>query len=210
MEIQSPLRSSGWFNGSSCCNPPSRHRNLVLAANGRYVIPEAFDIDWLQVVDDKVYTGNGSALSDYFAYGAPVYSVADGTVVMVVDDQPEAPLGGVPNPAVHKPADYRGNEVVVRIAPGKYADYVHLAVGSVRIQVGQHVRAGDIIGELGNTGNSTEPHLHFGIHDSPSPSTASSLPFVIDRYTLERTGVIAPTSLSAARRASNGRATRCS
>jgi murein DD-endopeptidase MepM/ murein hydrolase activator NlpD len=153
--IASPVRGSGWFVGKGCCGPELHHRNLMLAANGRYVILEA-----------------------------------------VVNDQPEAPLGGVPNPALQKPADYAGNEVIVEIAPGKYADYVHLVTGSVSVRPGQHVRTGDVIGELGNTGNSADPHPHFGIHDSPSPPAASSLPFVIDRYTVEGVGAIglAPTS----------------
>jgi murein DD-endopeptidase MepM/ murein hydrolase activator NlpD len=183
--IAPPLRGAGWFNGNGCCAPDSRHRNLLLAGDGRWVIPEAFDVDWVQLVDEKLYTGDGLQLSDYPGYGAKLYAVADGRVVSVQDDRPEAPLGGLRNPGIEKPADYGGNQVVIRIAPRKYAVYAHLIAKRIPVRVGQRVREGQVVGLLGNTGNSSAPHLHFGIHDSPAEATGTSLPFVIDRYRYE-------------------------
>ncbi len=50
-------------------------------------------------------------------------------------------------------------------AAGRYAAYLHMQTGSVRVKIGQRLRTGQIIGRLGNSGNTTGPHLHFGIQD---------------------------------------------
>jgi len=65
-----------------------------------------------------------------------------------------------------------------------YAAYEHLQTGSVMVSPGQHLRTGEPIARLGNTGNTDFPHLHFGIQDGPSP-LSNSLPFEIDNFTLE-------------------------
>jgi murein DD-endopeptidase MepM/ murein hydrolase activator NlpD len=93
---------------------------------------------------------------------------------------------------VQQPLDYGGNEVVLEIAPGVYAFYAHLQPGSIRVQIGETVTTGQVLGLLGNTGNSTGPHLHFQLADGPDILTATSLPFVLDQYTL--VGSIAPES----------------
>ena len=182
--IGSPVRGSGWYDGNGCCaDPTSAHRTTVLADNGTYVTPEIFAIDWIRVVDGTVYTGNGSELGDWRGtYGAPLYAVADGTVVVAVDGRPDIAPGA--SPLLSAPEDFTGNEVVLKIAPGQYAVYFHLERGSVRVRVGQRVRRGQQIGALGNSGNSTAPHLHFGIQDGPG-GLSNSLPFEIDRLVLE-------------------------
>ncbi len=91
------------------------------------------------------------------------------------------------NLTVRNPRDYAGNSVVQRIAPGRYAVYVHLQTGSVRVKVGQRLRTGEVVGLLGNTGNSTGPHLHFGIQDGPDILTSNSLPFEIRSFTVQAT-----------------------
>ena len=65
-----------------------------------------------------------------------------------------------------------------------------MQTGSVRVKVGQRLRAGQVIGLLGNTGNTTGPHLHFGIQDSPDILTPNSLPFEIGSFTVQGTAVL--------------------
>ncbi|MQA74578.1 MAG: peptidoglycan DD-metalloendopeptidase family protein [Solirubrobacterales bacterium] len=196
IEVAAPLRGSGWLTGNGCCGDPSSpHRNLLLAANGRYVTPEIFAIDFIRVVGGRLYEGDGTQNTDHFSYGTPIHAAAAGTVVTAVDDRPEVPPGqsAVGNPTVHKSADFGGNHVVVRIAPGTYAAYVHMQTGSIRVKRGQRVRTGQVIGRLGNSGNTTAPHLHFGIQDGPSLSTSNSLPFEIDHFRLQGTAGPGPT-----------------
>jgi len=186
--IASPVRGPGWVAPNACCaDPSSPHRNFVLSANGTYVTPEMFAIDWAQVVDRSFFRGDGSQLSDYPDFGAPIYAVANGTVVSAINDRPEVPpfAPATGNPTVKTPKDFGGNEVVEKIGSGLYAFYAHLQTGSVTVTPGEHVRTGEAIGSLGNTGNTTFPHLHFGIQDGPDALTSNALPFEIDHFTLE-------------------------
>ena len=185
LPIGSPLRGSGWFAINGCCaDPASPHRNVILPGNGAYATPEIFAIDWIRVVNGFYFEGDGSQVTDWPAYGAHVHAVADGTVVRAVNDRPEVPpfVTSEGNPTVRKPADFAGNNVVERIAPHRYAIYAHMQPGSVRVKRGQHLKTGRWIGLLGNSGNTTAPHLHFGIYDGRSPLTSNSVPFAIKRY----------------------------
>jgi murein DD-endopeptidase MepM/ murein hydrolase activator NlpD len=183
--IAPPLRGSGWVNLNGCCsNPTSPHRNIVLSQNGTYVTPEIFAIDWIRLVDGRLYTGDGTKNSDWPAYGAPLYAVADGTVVSTVNNLPDIPPRAAPN--LSGPQDYGGNSVSIKIGPDRYAVYAHLQAGSVRVRRGQRVRTGQVIGRLGNSGNTTAPHLHFGIQERPDPLSKSE-PFEINHYTVEGT-----------------------
>jgi Peptidase family M23 len=184
LTIAPPLRGSGWWAGGGCCDANQRHRALLLANNGRLVATEMFDIDWLRVVDNRLFTGDGTQLSDYPGYGQPIHAAAGGRVVKMIDGKPEAPLSG-PNPDLNTADDFGGNQVVVKIAPRRYAFYAHFQPGSVRVERGERVRTGQVLGLLGNSGNSAAPHLHFGIHNGPAPATSASLPFRIDRYRYE-------------------------
>jgi murein DD-endopeptidase MepM/ murein hydrolase activator NlpD len=185
--IASPLRGSGWLNANGCCGDPTApHRNTVLAtSDGRYITPEIFAIDWIRVVNGRLYTGDGTRNTDWPTYGAPLYAVANGTVVSAVDGRPDIPPSS-PNLDLQTPRDFGGNSVLLRIGPGRYACYAHIKTGSVRVRRGQRVRVGQPIGLVGNSGNTTGPHLHFGIQRRPD-CLSQSEPFEIDRYTLEGT-----------------------
>ena len=62
-----------------------------------------------------------------------------------------------------------GNHVVLDLGGGRFAFYAHLQPGSLKVKVGDRVTRGQIIGLVGNSGNSTEPHLHFHISNGVSP-----------------------------------------
>jgi hypothetical protein len=189
--IAPPLRGEGWLSANGCCGDASLpHRFSLLPANGTYVAFETFAVDWVRVVNGRIYSGDGSDNSAWFGYGVPVHAVADGTVVAVKNDRPEVPPFINNNPTLNKPGDYSGNGVVERIRPGVFADYYHFQPGSVSVKVGQRLRAGQKLGLLGNSGNTTGPHLHFGIVAGRNPLTSNSLPFEIGSYRFEGTAAI--------------------
>jgi hypothetical protein len=180
--IASPLRGTGWFNANGCC-VASNHRSFRMIADGaRYLKPETFAIDWIQARDNRLFKGDGTKNEQYFAYGADILSVAEGTVVSVRDGM-EDTLPNQPPTTIKGPGDYSGNHVVVLIMPGVWASYAHLLPGSITVKEGDKVATGQLLGKLGSTGNSTAPHLHFGLGDGPDILTSNSLPFVIDGYT---------------------------
>lgn len=178
--IAPPLTGDGWWNANGCCEM-TPHRTFRLAVDGaRYVKPETFAIDWTQIRGNRYFSGDGTSNEQHFAYGAEVRSVADGEVVFVRDGRPEeTPF----QPVLHvkQPLDFPGNHVIVRIRPGVFASYSHLQPG-IAVGIGDQVRTGQWLGRLGNSGNSTAPHLHFGLSDGPDILASNDVPFVIDRY----------------------------
>jgi hypothetical protein len=180
--IDPPLKGAGWLATSGCCNRVTPHRGAVLAVNGMYRVPERFAIDWIQLdANRRAFEGDKEKLSSWAYYGAPIYSVADGTVVNLYDGVDEQIPG--PHPTGLTTAAIGGNMVVVDIGDGAYAFYAHLQRGSLKVKLGDRVKTGQVLGLLGNTGNSTAPHLHFHVMDGPSPLNANGLPYVFRNFT---------------------------
>ena len=74
-----------------------------------------------------------------------------------------------------------GNHVVLDVGDGRYAALAHLQHGSATVHAGEHVACGDVVGRCGNSGNSSEPHVHFQLMDHPRALIAAGLPFVFAR-----------------------------
>jgi hypothetical protein len=178
IEVAPPLRGPGWVVSNGCCSPPNAHRGATLAINGTAHAPERFAIDFVQLNgEDRLFSGPLALNSSYAYFGTPIHSATPGTVVRVHDGLPEQTPGALPAGATVQNAG--GNYVVVSIGSGRYAFYAHMQPGSIRAKKGDRVRAGEIIGRLGNTGNTDAAHLHFHIMDSPSPLEANGLPFTL-------------------------------
>ena len=158
-----------------------------LNTHHRWAVPEEFALDIGQVgADARTFRTDGRHFADYLVYGLPVLAAADGEVVKVVDSWGEDE--GLIRKAGESQQAYferlitaqntrlvaegaevlAGNAVVVRHAWGEYSVYGHLKPGSVKVKVGQAVKAGDVLAAVGSSGSSTEPHLHFHICDGPS------------------------------------------
>ena len=99
------------------------------------------------------------------------------------DDQPEGAPGQLPPGQTVQTAG--GNYVVVDIGHGRYAFYAHMQPDSLKVKLGDTVKTGQVLGLLGNTGNSDGAHLHFHVMDGPSPLLSNGLPFVFDHFTGE-------------------------
>jgi len=75
-----------------------------------------------------------------------------------------------------------GNNVVLALGGGRYALYAHLQGGSVRVRAGQRVRSGQVLGPVGNSGQSGGAHLHFQLSDGPDPVASNGLPYTFGRF----------------------------
>lgn len=126
----------------------------------------------------------GRGLEDYLCYGEPVLSPADGVVVEILEGVRDAPKPGTgwTDPFA---ADIRGNFVVTRHAEGEYSVLGHLIPGSLKIREGEEVTRGQELGLCGNSGNSSEPHLHFHLQDRPDFFAAAGLPIAFDGVSVD-------------------------
>jgi hypothetical protein len=182
--IASPLSGNGWYDGNGCCLADSDHRVGRLPVDGSGLkYPETFAIDWVRERDGRFFTGDGSKLSEHFAFGAVVRSATAGVVTSSRDGRPEQ-IPFKDATGITENLDFPGNYVTIRVHRGLYAFYAHFQPGTVAVKVGERVRVGQRLGILGNTGNSGAPHLHFGLMDGPYWATADSVPFEIDTFNL--------------------------
>ncbi|MEU6380134.1 M23 family metallopeptidase [Streptomyces sp. NPDC046909] len=126
---------------------------------------------------------------DYPAFGTPVLSPGDGVVVAVGDGRRDhLTRTSLPGYAylflegfvrsLGRPGHLWGNHVVLRLDSGVYAAFAHLRRGSLRVAVGDRVAVGRQLAECGNSGNSSEPHVHFQLMNGPDSETAQGVPFV--------------------------------
>ncbi|HET7235084.1 MAG TPA: M23 family metallopeptidase [Actinomycetota bacterium] len=142
----------------------------------------------------------GGRTRECYGWGQPVHAAFDGDVVEAVDGVAERQwlhvvreLALVLKNAVTFDPRKRGldpllgNHVIMRTGQ-TCALFAHLAPGTVAVRTGQTVRAGDPIGRVGHTGNSTAPHLHFHLMDSPDLLTANGIPCAFREYLVERGG----------------------
>lgn len=143
------------------------HRMAVNPLNGGLWVAERFAVDYVQLQPDaRMLVGDPTKLSSYPYYGAAIHAVSDGPVVAVVDGLPDQVPGK--NPTGLTLDQYGGNYIVQDIGGGNYAFYAHLKPGSVRVKVGEALTSGQTIAELGNSGNSSAPHLHFHVMSTPT------------------------------------------
>ncbi len=186
--ISPPLKGSNWVAFSGCCLPGFPHRDQITPADGTIGNSQLFAIDWLKTNDQGAfYEGDQTKNESYFDYGQPVYAVADGTVVSVLDDVDANSPGVQPSqvPALAAKLDLAnadGNHVILDLGGGVYAMYAHFQKGSLLVKPGDKVKAGQKLALLGNTGNANAPHLHFQLMDGPDVLTASGLPYVFDTF----------------------------
>jgi hypothetical protein len=179
--LSPPLKGKNWVAVNGCC-VVSPHRDAMIAIDQKLLAAERYGIDWIQTDDEgRIDLPDNPKLTDFPAYGDPVLSVANGKVVDVVKGLPDAEPGVLDQDNTLKEAG--GNHVILDIGGGRYAFYAHLKPGSVEVEEGDHVRSGQRIARLGNSGNTTAPHLHFHVMDAPLPLGADhNLPYVFDSF----------------------------
>jgi hypothetical protein len=124
---------------------------------------------------------------DYAGWGRPIIAPAGGTVVQARNDRRDQPKDGESNPVYYAP-EYPnggdvGNNVVIDHGHGEYSLIAHMRMGSVRVRIGDRVVQGQPLGELGNSGDSTGPHVHYQLQDGPRWEFADGLPMHFENVT---------------------------
>lgn len=158
-----------------------------------------YAIDFFKLdVNGQIHNGDDRLAENYFGFGSPVMAAADGEVVLVISDvvQNRALLHQQPdeteeeaqerltmlnfkNMAEDFPRATAGNLVVIKHEVNghiEYSSYGHLAPNSITVSVGDTVKRGEVVGKVGDTGDSDTVHLHFQVNAGPDPFTSKSLP----------------------------------
>lgn len=137
---------------------------------------QRFAYDFLELEDGSSHVGEGGENADYHCFGSPVRAPAAGRVARAADSVPDNTPGEMNREAIF------GNHVVLDHGNGEYSVLAHLRHGSVAVEAGDRVRRGDVLGECGNSGRSSEPHLHYHLQDSPVPGEGTGLPALFRDY----------------------------
>ncbi|MES2478031.1 MAG: M23 family metallopeptidase [Bacteroidota bacterium] len=136
--------------------------------------------DMMVVKDGSSHSGNGNKLEDYYAYGLAVLSPAAGKVVKVVDSFPDMKIGVLGGGGINNP---EGNHVIIEVAQKEYLVICHLKPKSVMVKVGDILQQGQTLALVGNSGNTSEPHIHIHLQSSTDDFLSEGIPLYFHNYT---------------------------
>lgn len=149
------------------------------------VYSQPFALDFVKLGSEgRTYRDEGRNLSDHFSWDQPVYAAAGGKVAYVCFDMPDMAPGAIPDQAMMR-GDLRrllGNAVAVSHANGEFSYYAHLQQASIQVNEGEMIRRGKLLGQVGNSGNSPGPHLHFHVMNGPNLFIDQGLPFKFSHF----------------------------
>jgi len=169
--LELPVRGT-WLAG---------HAGATAITNGHLTNRYAIDILKLGP-DGRFFKGDEDTVTDFYSYNEPIYAPADGKVVQVVDSLESDIMGNMDkdNPG--------GNYIIFDIGNKKYVYFAHLKQGSVTVEEGQFVKAGSLMGRIGNSGYSTHPHLHMHVQNKATAEREGRVtyPFRFSKMRRER------------------------
>lgn len=189
--LRLPFRGR-WIAGNSPANRVPSH--------GSHLFGTTFAIDFV-AVNERGHSGKRgwrSVLATespevFVGFGAPILAPASGTVVTAIDGELDhearrSQLALIPY-ALSQARRIRegvraiaGNHVVIAMgSSGPFVLIAHLRRGTVNVAVGSVVEVGEAIGSCGNSGNSTQPHVHVQVTDSTVWPTARGRPIIFER-----------------------------
>lgn len=152
--------------------------------NHHYDSPQQrFAFDFLMVDEaGRSHRGEGRANEDFYAFGQPVLAPADGLVTDVITGVRDNKPGSM------NPTFAGGNAVIIQHAENEVSVLAHFQQDSIRVKCGDQVKQGQVLGLCGNSGNSSEPHIHFHVQNTPILPDATGLRCVFDKITVRRDG----------------------
>jgi hypothetical protein len=166
-----PFDGRGMISQGGAWNDGHRNRSGMFAV-------DAIGLDDLYAA----MRAQGDESSAAAGWGRPIIAPAAGTVVVARNDRPDQPVLGVSDPkffvAEFPNGGDPGNHVVIDHGNGEFSLLCHMQHGSVKVAEGQRVEQGQEIGLLGNSGDSSSPHVHHQLQDGPQWTSADALPHV--------------------------------
>jgi hypothetical protein len=122
------------------------------------------------------YRSSGESNTDYYCFGQPVYAPAGGSVVKAENELPDN------TPGEMNPKAALGNCVILDHGCGEFSFFAHFRCGTVVVRSGERVHCGQLLAQCGNSGNSSEPHLHYHLQNTAVPFRGDGLPAFFVEY----------------------------
>ena len=116
------------------------------------------------------HKGSGEKLEDYDVFGKEVIAPANGTIIQTINGSIDV------NPGERDRSVGVGNAIIIDHHNGEHSLLCHFKHNSIKVKVGDEIKQGDVIGLCGNTGNTSQPHIHFNLQDGPLMNSANALP----------------------------------
>ena len=178
--ISPPMKGKGWLVIETT-DLLTHHFKSQATYNGITSTPERFAVDYLQLDSNNQSTfGDPKINENWVIYGKELIAVADGKITATHDGVPNnVPVGHIPTMDI---MDMAGNYVILNIGNNNYVTYCHIIPGTIKVSVGQNVKKGDVLGLIGNSGNSDAPHLHFQVTNANSFIGSEGVPYLFDRF----------------------------
>jgi hypothetical protein len=140
------------------------------------LVDQRFAYDLLVMRGGKTHDGEGTRLEDYYCWRKPILAPGAGTVAVALDSLADLV------PPEHDERNPAGNHVIIDHGNGEFSLLAHLRRGSVAVRRGDRVEAGRKMGECGNSGNTSEPHLHYHLQNTAVFGLAEGLPPQFQNY----------------------------
>lgn len=131
-------------------------------------------------VSGKSYKKDGKTNEDYYAFGKEITAPCNGEIVLVVDGVKDN------KPGILNPVYVPGNTVIIKTANNEYLFFAHFKNHTIRVKEGQKIKKGEVLGLCGNTGNSSEPHLHFHIQNTEEMPAATGIKCYFDEVIVNK------------------------
>jgi len=144
---------------------------------------QRFAFDIVKVgADGKSHKGDGKKNEDYYAFSQEIIAPADGVATYVVDGVQDNIPGEMNRIFVP------GNLVIIKHAEGEYSLFAHFKQNSIRVKVGDKITKGQTLGLCGNSGNSSQAHLHYQLQDAPFFADEASMKVFFEKLNVKRAG----------------------
>ncbi len=183
-QIGSPVRGGPWVMLRGPSNT-SGHRTGLVTVGGATRVPQRFAIDYAKLgADGRLFGADSTRNESWYGYADSIFSATDGEVVLVRDGIGDnVPLSGRMATEIDA-TTAPGNVISIAFGNGLFASYSHVKAGSIRVKPGDRITRGQLLGLIGNSGNSGGPHLHFQISAAAEVLFGEGLPFAFEEFRL--------------------------
>lgn len=187
--IGPPFVGSNWYPIETTADD-THHFLGQFTYGGVIKVGQRFACDWIRLdpLNTSFHKDDGLDNEDWYCYGADLLAVGDGVVSDIKNGIVENNPVGTKIPI--NMDNVGGNYVIIKLSENRYACYAHIIPGTIKVNIGDNVKKGDVIAKLGNSGNSDCPHLHFQIVDGNSFLSSEGFPYVFSEFEVEANTVL--------------------